>query len=82
MVLHLYRAADPAAFAEWEPRMLRLTAQVPVLVLWGTQDPWIPLWVADRFGAERVVHFGDCGHWPPAEMPDRVARKIRDFVRS
>src|SRR5262245_54156765 len=30
MVLRLYRAADPAAFREWEPRMLRLTSQIPV----------------------------------------------------
>jgi pimeloyl-ACP methyl ester carboxylesterase len=80
MVLRLYRAASPAALREWEPRMLGLTAQVPVLVLWGTHDPWVPLWVADRFGAERVVHFPDCGHWPPAEIPDRVAMEIRDFV--
>jgi len=82
MVLRLYRAADPAAFPEWEPRMLGLTAHIPVLVVWGTQDPWIPLWVADRFGAERVVHFPASGHWPPAEVPDRVAMEIRDFVRS
>ncbi len=81
MVLRLYRAADPAAFREWEPRMLRLTAQVPVLVLWGRYDPYIPLWVADRFGAERVVHFPESGHWTPAEVPDQVATEIRDFVR-
>ncbi len=82
MVLRLYRAADPAAFREWEPRMLRLTAQVPVLVLWGRHDPYIPLWVADRFGAERVVHIPDSGHWTPAEVPDRVATEILDFVPS
>ena len=80
MVLRLYRAADPAAFREWEPRMLRLTAQVPVLVLWGNHDPAIPIWVADRFGAQKVVHFPESGHWPPAEVPDRVAEEIQDFV--
>ena len=79
-VLCLYRAAGPAAFREWEPRMQRLTAQVPVLVLWGSHDPYIPPWVADRFGAERVVRFPDSGHWTPAEVPDRVAREIQDFV--
>jgi pimeloyl-ACP methyl ester carboxylesterase len=81
MVVRLYRAADPAAFREWEPRMLRLTAQVPVLVLWGRHDPYIPLCVADRFGAQKVIHFPQSGHWPPAEVPDQVAREIRDFVR-
>ncbi len=82
MVLRLYRAANPADFREWEPRMLKITAQVPVLVLWGRHDPWIPLWVADRFGAKRVVYFPDSGHWPPAEVPDRVAMEIQDFVRA
>jgi pimeloyl-ACP methyl ester carboxylesterase len=81
MVLCLYRAADPAAFRAWEPRMRRLTAQVPVLVLWGRHDPWVPRWVADRFGAQRVVHLPDCGHWPPAEEPERVAAEIEGFVR-
>lgn len=82
MVLRLYRAANPAAFAEWEPRMLRLTAQVPTLVLWGAHDPYIPLRVADRFGAQKVVHFPESGHWAPAEAPDRVAAEIREFVRA
>jgi pimeloyl-ACP methyl ester carboxylesterase len=81
-VLRLYRAADPAAFRAWEPRMLRLTARVPVLVLWGTKDPWIPPWVAERFGAERVVHLPDAGHWPPTEVPARVATEIGEFVRA
>jgi pimeloyl-ACP methyl ester carboxylesterase len=81
MVLRLYRAADPAAFRAWEPRMLQLTARVPALVLWGRHDPYIPRWVADRFGAARVVHLPNAGHWPPAELPDRVAAEIREFVR-
>jgi pimeloyl-ACP methyl ester carboxylesterase len=82
MVLRLYRAADPAAFREWEPRMLRLTARVPVRVLWGMKDPWVPLWVAERFGAQKVVYFPDSGHWTPAEVPDRVAMEIQAFVDS
>ena len=81
LVLRLYRAADPAAFKEWEPRMLQLTEKVPALVLWGTEDPWVPQWVASRFEAKKVVHFPDSGHWTSAEVPDRVAREISDFVR-
>lgn len=80
MVLCLYRAGDPSAFREWEPRMLRLTEHVPTLVLWGDTDPWVPMWIADRYGAARVTHFPDSGHWPPAEVPDRVAAEIRDFL--
>ncbi len=80
-VLRLYRAANPADFRAWEPRMRRMTAQVPTLVLWGMHDPWVPRWVADRFGAQRVVELPDCGHWPPAEGPERVATEIREFAR-
>jgi haloalkane dehalogenase len=80
MVLRLYRAAAPAALRMWEPRMRQLTARVPVLVLWGNHDPAIPIWVAERFGAQKVVHFPESGHWPPAEVPDRVAAEIQDFV--
>lgn len=82
MVLRLYRAANPAAFREWEPQARSLTARVPTLVLWGTRDPYIPAWVADRFGAKRVVRFPDSGHWTPAEMPDRVAEEVQEFVGS
>jgi len=81
MVLRLYRAANPANFREWEPRMQQLTKHLPVLVLWGIHDPWVPSWVAERFGAEKVVRFPESGHWPPAEVPDQVAMEIRDFVR-
>lgn len=79
-VLRLYRAADPAEFAEWEPRMLRVAQQVPVLVLWGEHDPYIPRWVAERFGAQKVVYFPESGHWTPAEVPARVATEIQAFV--
>jgi pimeloyl-ACP methyl ester carboxylesterase len=81
MVLRLYRAADPALVWAWEPRMLELTSRVPTLVLWGTADPWVPAWVAERFGAQRVVYLPEAGHWPPAEVPDRVAAEIAAFVR-
>ena len=78
MVLRLYRAANLKDIRVWEPRMLSVTAQVPTLVLWG-KDPYIPSWVANRFGAREVKHFENCGHWVPEEAPEDVATELLKF---
>jgi len=79
MVLRLYRGLDPASFAHWDVDSRSLAARVPSLVLWGDRDPYIPAQFAERFGAGRVLHFVECGHWPQVEMPDRVARELIAF---
>ena len=79
MVLKLYRAANAAAFREWQPKMLRATALIPTLVLWGRHDPFIPSWVADQFGADTVRRFETSGHWLPAEEPRQVAAELLRF---
>ena len=76
MILRLYRAADPAAFAPWQEKLPALVAQKPTLVLWGDRDPYIPARFAERFGAAAVVHLPDVGHWPPVEAPAEVAAQM------
>ena len=56
MILRLYRATDPNVFVTWEDAMLKLTAQVPTLVLWADQDPYIAKHFAERFGSQTVQH--------------------------
>jgi pimeloyl-ACP methyl ester carboxylesterase len=73
MILGLYRAADPAAFAPWEERLPALVAHKPTLVLWGDRDPYIPAHFAERFGAAAVVHLPQIGHWPPLEAAAETA---------
>lgn len=80
MVLRLYRAADPAAFAGWEAALPRLMAQKPALVLWGDRDPYIAARFAERFGAAEIVHLPAIGHWPPVEAPDETAQHMRRFL--
>jgi pimeloyl-ACP methyl ester carboxylesterase len=75
MVLRLYRAASPAEFADWEPRMLAATDACPTLAVWGS-DPYVPGWVAMRIGAQQERHWGACGHWLPTEAPERVAGEV------
>jgi pimeloyl-ACP methyl ester carboxylesterase len=79
MILRLYRATDPNVFVTWEDAMLKLTAQVPTLVLWGDQDPYIAKHFAERFGSQTVQHFPDCGHWLPIEAADEVSKRMEEF---
>jgi pimeloyl-ACP methyl ester carboxylesterase len=57
---------------------------VPVLVLWGALDTWIPLEAGERLaaaipGADLVV-FDDLGHVPMEEGPSRTATVVRDWL--
>ena len=78
-IVRLYRASTPALFAGWEEKLLALTARIPTCVLWGDCDPYIPSRFAERFGAQQVHHFPDCGHWLPAEAPEAVAAHLLKF---
>jgi pimeloyl-ACP methyl ester carboxylesterase len=79
MIVRLYRASTPGLFAGWEDDLLALTARVPTCVLWGDCDPYIPSRYAERFGAQQVYHFPDCGHWLPAEASEEVAERLFKF---
>ena len=79
MVLRLYRATDPEVFSGWEDALLQLTARVPTLVLWGDHDPYIAKHFAERFGAQTVQHFPDCGHWLPNEATTELSKRLREF---
>ncbi len=80
MTLRLYRATDPENFRGWEDRLLEVTAKVPTLVLWGDQDPYISKRFAERYGAKKVVHFPDSGHWVPLEKRAEAAAILREFL--
>ncbi len=79
-ILRLYRAVGPASFHAWEADLQRAAAQVPLLVLWGDSDPYVPVTFAERFGARRVLHFPRAGHWLPVIEPAAFAREIHRFV--
>lgn len=74
-ILALYRSAIDIG-AEWQPDLERL--DVPAMVIWGRQDPYVPLRygerLAERMTAELVVL--DCGHWWPFERPTDTAQAL------
>lgn len=80
MVLSLYRATSPKNFRGWEEQLLALARRVPTCVLWGDRDPYISSAFAGRFGAEKVWHYPDNGHWLPAEDPQEVAARLDEFL--
>jgi pimeloyl-ACP methyl ester carboxylesterase len=75
VILKLYRSAVHIG-AEWQPDLERIT--VPAMVIWGRDDPYVPLvWaerLAERMRAELVVL--DCGHWWPYERPRETAEAL------
>jgi pimeloyl-ACP methyl ester carboxylesterase len=79
MILRLYRAADPENFKGWEEGLLQLTRQVPACVLWGDRDPYIASTFAERFGAKKIYHYPDHGHWLPVEAPQEVSARLTEF---
>ena len=67
--------------AGWDERFRDATAAVPKQVVWGDLDPFVPIAIADRYGAP-VRHVADCGHWVMAEDPALAADAIAALVQS
>ncbi|GIT90037.1 oxidoreductase [Jannaschia pagri] len=76
-----FALADEAFTAEIEPQFGAL--RCPTSVLWGTDDPWIPLArgqaLADRIGTE-LQPLDGLGHLPQMEVPEPVARALLDIL--
>jgi pimeloyl-ACP methyl ester carboxylesterase len=74
-ILALYRSAVHVG-DEWQPDLERLA--VPAMVIWGREDPYVPLsWgerLATRMKADLVVL--ECGHWWPYERPQETAAAL------
>ena len=79
-----------AAKLGWEPRWFNPGLQrwlhrikVPTLVLWGTEDKFLPCRYAEAWrgvpGAEAEL-FPECGHVPQVEKADATAAKILGFL--
>lgn len=61
-------------------------ANLPALVIWGAQDPYIGVELAekqkDSFPSARVIVLPESGHWPMIDDPPSVSRPLIDFLRS
>jgi pimeloyl-ACP methyl ester carboxylesterase len=65
---------------------LYLASQVPTLIVWGAEDPLIPVSHAvaahEAMPGSRLVIFEHVGHFPHCEDPDRFVRVLVDFITS
>jgi pimeloyl-ACP methyl ester carboxylesterase len=65
---------------------LYLASQVPTLIVWGAQDPLIPVSHAvdahEAMPGSRLEIFDGVGHYPHCENPDRFVRELVDFMTS
>lgn len=56
----------------------------PTLLLWGRQDPVVPLRVGERLAREmpsaRLVILERCGHLPQEERPDEGLAAVQEFL--
>ena len=58
--------------------------KTPTLILWGTEDKWIPIEHAYRFKDElpnaRLIVYEGVGHIPMEEIPKQSAKDVRAFL--
>lgn len=77
--LRLERAAHP----EWVEEHLR-DISAPALVVWGEDDPWHPIGMAEEFRRRlqraRVRVIPRCGHLPHEEQPDKFNAVALQFL--
>jgi pimeloyl-ACP methyl ester carboxylesterase len=71
--------------ASGKAQTARRSLALPVLVVWGERDAWLPLEVSERIaqlipGAERAVLEG-AGHFSMEDRPQAVAEALRDFLQ-
>ncbi|MFC1410905.1 alpha/beta fold hydrolase [Streptacidiphilus sp. N1-12] len=76
---------DPPRAEPWHVRDKLGRVGVPTLVVWGGQDPRVPLADAreaiSALPAGRLEVFEDSGHLPFLEEPARFNRLVADFLR-
>jgi pimeloyl-ACP methyl ester carboxylesterase len=83
----LERVARPGRRVELtyslHPQLARL--QIPVLLVWGEQDPVAPVWgqqLVDSLPNAHLVVLPDTGHLPWLDEPERVGALVQDFLCS
>ena len=84
---HTLRAVvDPGGQRVSALDRLYLAEDMPVLLLWGANDPIIPAEhgrrAADLIPGSRYVEFEASGHWPQLDDPERFANTLIDFIET
>jgi pimeloyl-ACP methyl ester carboxylesterase len=82
----LHEVIDFSGQAVSALRRLYRAAQLPTLIIWGAEDPFIP--VQHGIEAQRAIPgsrleiFEGVGHYPHCEAPERFVAVLVDFIAS
>jgi pimeloyl-ACP methyl ester carboxylesterase len=84
-ILKLYRATnDLGHMVDVVGRALQ-PLHIPTLVLWGTEDAYLPVRYAgvqrQFFDVREIRLMKDCGHWPFIDDPEGAAEPVLRFLR-
>ncbi len=78
-ILRLYRSAV-GVWKEWSPDVDGV--ERPGLVIWGKDDPFGPMDLAQRMAKRtgaKFVAFEGCSHWWPVQRPKETAEALESF---
>ena len=77
-----FAQADEKYTAEVEPMFGNV--RCPVKVIWGQDDPWIPIErgraLHALIGQDRFEAMAEVGHLPPLEAPEKMLTALADFL--
>jgi pimeloyl-ACP methyl ester carboxylesterase len=78
-------AWEPYLFSPSLPKLLEGVAGLPTLIIWGRQDPVIPLSAGEVYNksiaGSRLAVLDRCGHRPEIEKTEEFVKLLRDFLR-
>ena len=81
-LLELFRSGDFDKLAPYEGELGRMG--VPALILWGANDPFVPLEAAERFDREiadsKLVVLPEASHFLFDDEPERCAGEVAGFL--
>lgn len=82
-ILRLYRSSPPEVLAKAGEKLTTLS--MPSLVIWGTQDPYIPEHFAAAYavalGGAELLSVPGAGHWPWLDRPELIDRVLEFLAR-
>lgn len=85
-VLRYYRATPDLGSVTERASLALRAANPPTMVIWGAQDPYVPVRFADIqtrfFASAEVVILPESGHWPFIDDREGVAAQLIPFLRA
>lgn len=84
-MLKLYRGMEPGEFSVRELKEAFAQIKIPMLIIWGEKDPYLPIELADHqkeiFPDATLLKIPDAGHWPFIDAPEQVNKVLIPFLQ-